>query len=704
MKRILFLFLFSFILNYLNVYAQNESNNIDINPNVYLKQAKIYEKAGDIFSAIDMYKSYNEHISDNEKVHVALAKLFLREKNYKEAKKYLFLAYKNNSVKNIYCLFEYARCLQMLGEYENAKTSFVKFAYEARNDEKLKEEIKLAKNFAEGISHVKHIKDSALKVVIKLLDTTINKPHIDLSPIPYKDNKLIWSSLPETKVNYYDINTDTIPVRKFYIAQRKGDTWNNLGEFDTAINNVFFNTGNGAFSHDKKRFYFSRCAKNKDQEMICKLFVSNLEHNEWQKPTQLPDIINSPKTSNSMPSLGISTANTDVLYFVSNRPEGRGGKDIWFSYWDNKKNEWKEPKNCGKKINTILDEITPYYNVDTKTLYFSSEAMQGLGGFDIYKAIGEGKSFGNATNIGYPLNSSYDDLYFVLENNRQRGFFASNRNGGYSLRHENCCDDIYEFVYSDFIDIKLTGKIFGITDSTFFKSIEKEYISNMVLNVAAIDKSEDVKLLYNYPIDLYMIEPETKKELFVKTDFTTLGYYMFDLQQGMDYFVKVKDVNNKIKKINLSTKPITHSDTIVLDAIIVNTFPSRAFTVKNIYYEFAKANLTPVAKTTIDNTIFNILKAYPNIKIEISSHTDSIGTDESNMILSQDRAQSVVDYLINKGINKERLVAKGYGEKHPIAPNTFPNGKDNEEGRQKNRRTEFKIIGQINEEDEINLE
>ena len=681
-------------------YAQND-NSIKMSPGQLLKQAKIAEKSGDIFTAIDYYKIYDEMRPGNPKVQSSLGRLYFREKNYKEAKVYLYNTYKNDPEKNLMDLFNYASCMHSLGEYEDAKHFFNQFVSEAKKSGKYKEEAKLAKTHIEGISSAKILKDSSLNVVITLLDTSINKPHIDFSPIPYEKDKLIFASLPESEIKYYDPETDELPVRKFYLAQRNGDSWKNLGEFDPLINGENVNTGNGAFSYDKNRFYFSRCEKDYNKNIICKIFVSTLENNEWQEPIALPEIVNTPMTSNSMPTTGVSRLHTDVLYFVSDRADGRGGSDLWFTYYDRKKGEWKEPKNCGKKINTIANEITPYYNIETKMLYYSSNGLPGLGGFDIFKTFGEAKSFDGPVNVGYPINSSFDDLYYILDDSRQKGFMVSNRSGGYSLRNENCCDDIYEFIYKDYINIAVTGKIFGITDSLFFKSIEQEYKNEMAISLDVLDQSEEIELLYDYPVNLYMIDKKTGKEMFVKTDFTTPGNYFFNLEQGNDYIISVKDFNKREIRLPFTTKDITRSDTIELDAIIVNTFPEQSFIVQNIYYEFARFDLTSTAKQTIDNTIYKILLAYPEIIVEISSHTDSIDTEYNNMILSQNRAQSVVDYLILKGISPERLVAKGYGENFPIAPNSHPDGRDNPDGRQKNRRTEFKVIGQLESDEEI---
>ena len=689
------------IFNVVFVFSQNKNPDTEtLKPMQVLKKAKIAHKSGDIFSAIDYYKIYNELKPDKPKVLSALGNLYLREKNYNEAKVYLLKSYKSDPKKNYIDLFNYARCLHILSDYEEADKYFNLFITETKRISDLKPYNRLAKDYIEGIAAIPVFVDSPLNVIITLLDTAINKPHIDFSPIPYNKDKLIFASLPEDEIKYYNPDEDILPTRKFYYAQRQEDKWKNLGEWDTTINGVNINTGNGAFSGDKQRFYFSRCEKDFKHNVICKIFVSELKDNEWQEPHELPEIVNMPMTSNTMPTLGVSRKNTDVLYFVSNREEGRGGLDIWYTYFHPRKEEWREPKNCGKRINTIMDEITPYYNIDTKTMYFSSEGHPSMGGFDIYKTFGENKSFEGAQNIGYPINSSFDDLYYILEDSRHRGFFTSNRSGGYSLRHENCCDDIYEFIYRDFINIAVTGEVFGITDSLFFLSIKDEYKANMDLDLDVLDKSDEIELLYDYPVNL-IIKDNQGKEYFVKTSLTSSGSYFFNLEQGKDYIISTKDYNNKEIRLPLTTKGITRSDTLIMDAIMVSTFPSQSFVVKNIYYEFSKAELTDSAKITIDNTIFKILEAYPNLIVEISSHTDSVDTDEFNMQLSQDRAQSVVDYLIDKGINKERLVPKGYGEHYPIAPNTNPDGTDNPEGRQKNRRTEFKVLGQIDEDDEL---
>jgi len=670
-------------------------------PGQIKKYAKLAAESGDIFTAIDFYEIFLKERPGNIKALHELGNLYYREKNYVKAADCLRKSFKGNRDKYILDQYYYAMALKTMGEYLDAEQQFQIFQRYLKKD-KLKDTYgKMAKIHIESFKLIPELQKPTQNIVITHLDSAVNKPHIEFSPIPTEDGKLIYASLKQDKLEYYDPITQKLPVRKFYMAYEKNGKWVNLGEFDKTINGENQNTGNGAFAVNGNKFYFTRCEKSEQNKVICKIFYSVSLHNEWQAPIELGEQINMPFFTSTMPAVGVSKRNTDILYFVSDRPDGRGGLDIWFTAYNDRKNEYETPKNCGKNINTLGNEITPYYNIDTKTLYFSSDLHPGLGGYDVFKSSGEGKQWTAAENLGIGINSSFDDLYYTLTPNRQKGYFVSNRKGTQSIRHENCCDDIFEFVYSDFIVIGVTGQVFGITDSTFFKSIEHDYKEDLHLNIEDVSHNNAIEVLYNYPVSLFMKDKNTGKDLFIKTDSTRNGNYFFNLEQGIDYYITVKDFNRVEKRIDFTTKPITSSDTLVLDAIIVNTIPNQPFVVNNIYYEFGLARLTDKAKTTIDNTIYSLMTKYPQIIVEIRSHTDSVASDEFNMKLSQDRAQSVVDYLIEKGISRDRLVATGFGEAFPIAPNTNPDGTDNPDGRAKNRRTEFRIIGAIEDYSDI---
>ena len=695
-----FFWLILFVSISMSLLGQN--NTKYLKPYQLKKYADIAAKSGDIYTAIDYYEAYNKEHPGRASIQHKLGNLYYRERNYKLAADFLRKAFKGNRKKYVLDQFYYAVCLKNLGNYEKSEQQFRVFLKYVKKDKDKDFQGELAKNQLDFFEQIPNIIGNTQNVIVTHLDSAVNKPHIDFSPIPFGDDQLIYASLKEEELKYYNPVTDELPVRQFYLATYNGSKWKSLGEFNDVINGGGLNTGNGAFSFDGQRFYFTRCEKYTPTRVICQIYRSIKMHNEWQEPQLLGENVNIPYYTSTMPSLGISKKNTDVLYFVSDRTGGKGGLDLWFSVYDERKGEFKKSKNCGRKINTIGSEITPYYNTQTKTLYFSSNHLPGLGGYDVYKSVGGGRQFEEPKNLGFSINSSYDELYYILTSSRKKGYFVSNRPGGFSIRHETCCDDIYEFVYTDFINIAVTGQVYGITDSTFFRSIQSDYKEDMQVNLSDIDdKDEVMDLLYNHPVALYMVDPTTGSELFVLNDSTTSGSYFFPLETEKKYVIKVQDFNRKEKVLEFNTLGITRSDTLILDAIIVNTIPDEPIIVKNVYYEFGMSNLTNTAKQTIEKTIYRIMKNYPNIVIEISSHTDSVSSDELNIRLSQDRAQSVVDYLINKGIDPQRLIAKGYGESNPIANNTNPDGSDNPEGRALNRRTEFRIVGAISDDSEI---
>ncbi len=690
------------IFNVLNGFAQTHqeesTEKSSMRPIHILRNARIAERSGDIFTAIDYYLIYNELKPDRLKIVNKLGLLLHKEKNYPKAKEFLLSSYNADPDRYLINLFYYAQCLHSLAEYDKATKYYELFIEKGRINQELREYVRLARDFADKLKEIQGYKETPLDVIINLLDTTINKPHLEFSPIPYMDNKLIYGSLKEDNLNYYNPLKDELPVRKLYLAENIDGNWKLSGEFDTVINHNKINIGSGAFSHDKKRFYFSRCEKDYNHNNYCKIYVSHLENNEWQEPEALPEIINKPFTINTMPTMGVSRNGTDMLYFVSDRNDGIGGMDIWFSFYDDRKEEWREPRNCGRKINTIGDEITPYYNIETKTLYFSSDGHPGFGGFDVFKSTGEARNWKDVINIGNPINTSYDEQYYILNDDRSRGFFTSNRPEGYSVRHKYCCDDIYEFFYEDYINIAVTGKVFGISDSVFLNSISKQYNKNVSLNIDVDKEKDELEVLYNHPVRLFITDDEAEEDFFIRVDYTKPDFYFYNLEPEKLYYLSVRDCNNIEIRTYFSTRKISLSDTIFLKPIIVNTIPDEPITIEDIYYEFGSARLTQNARSIIRNTIYKIMKDYDNIIVEIAAHTDSIGSKEDNLILSQNRAQNVVDFLIRQGIDARRLRAKGYGEDYPVAPNTNSDGTDNPEGRALNRRTEIRIIGFIEED------
>lgn len=667
-----------FLLSVFTANSQPEETIKRMQPWQTQSFAKAAEREGDIYSAIDYYEYHHKISPGNVKTNYKLAELYLKSRNYEKAEEFFVEVYKVASKKYPLSLYYYSQALMMQGKYDEAKDNFAKFLKEYKKGKDVKIYKTLAINQLNGCDLAKILKDSSLKVVISHLDESVNKAHIDYNPIIVDDNTIWYSSLRAESVQYYDVSDSAkYPLRKFYKATKVNGKWNFIDTLEN-FNDTVFDVGNGAFSVDKTRFYFTKCFKNWKNKTICHLWVSKKNGNEWETPEKLDENINIDNYTSTQPTLGtdLKTGN-DILYFVSDRPGTKGGLDIWYTIYNKQRNSYKTPKKIGTKINTVGNEFSPYYDNNLRNLYFSTDGLPGMGGYDIFKTTGEGTNWTDPVNFGYPVNSQTDDVYFTINDNRKQGFFVSNREGGVSLKHKTCCDDIYEFIFTEFIDIKFIGTLIANKDNSVFRIINER------MGVKTTDQNVDsIKTTLSLN-NGKLIDINSKR-----TD--SLGNCYYNLEVNNNYELRINNFGYFEKVIKISTVGITQSTTL-LDTVIINPIPQKPIPV-NIYYDFDKYNLTKQAKNTIDSTLLIVLEEIPNVLVELSSHTDSKGEDEYNKELSQKRAESVVDYLIKKGIDKNRLIAKGYGEEKPIAPNENPDGSDNELGRDKNRRTEFKFV------------
>ena len=660
-----------------------------------LKQfAKSAERANDAFTAIFYYEKYRELKPNNQAVNYQLAELHRQVRNYNQAKELYKKISKEADKKYPLALFYHAQMLKATGEYDDAIIKFKKFrrGYDGKDEKVFK---KIARAEMAGCDSAKSIINNPLDVAVEDLNSTINGPHIELSPISIDAETFIYSSLRVDSLVYFtDDNADTaIPVRQFYVAQKEGLDWNGGNLMVGNINIPGVETGNGVISPDGNRFYFTRCNRNWQGEVICALYRSTKENDQWTKIEKLPPLINDPNYTSTQPAIG-RTAKSDreIIFYVSNRPEGKGGLDIWYTVWDHNKNKYSRPRNLGSRINTVADEMTPFYSMTTRTLYFSSRGLPGIGGYDIFSAFGERRKWTNVKNIGYPINSSYDDLYFSISKKEEDGFFVSNR----PVSHDNitCCDDIFYYRWNDFIRITVTGRIYPFEQDRFGR---KQDLSGFDF----MNPDESVEPMENAQIALYKLDKELDEYVFLNR-YTTGedGKYYFTLQPDEEYEFKMEGFQYFDEKMYLSTEFFNFSDTIAMPPTWVNVLTDKPIVLADIYYEFNSSELSGRAKNILDTTLLVLLKEAPEFIVEIGSHTDSIGEAKYNLELSQERANSVVNYLISRGIPTNRLVAKGYGAMKPVAPNYLPDGSDNAEGREKNRRTEFRIVGTVGAQEE----
>jgi outer membrane protein OmpA-like peptidoglycan-associated protein/tetratricopeptide (TPR) repeat protein len=406
--------------------------------------------------------------------------------------------------------------------------------------------------------------------------------------------------------------------------------------------------GTPSLNETGKRMYFTRWYKQ-GSKTVHAIYYSDLIDKEWSAPKKMNGNVNADGFNSIQPFV---TADGLRLFFASNKPGGQGGDDIWVSYLDFN-GDAVNSTNLGSTVNTSFDEEAPYYDQPNKKLIYSSKGFIGLGGFDFFESFSKLDKWSEPKNMGYPMNSAKDDLYYLPNHDDANKFYVS------SDRESDCCLGLFE-------------------------AVDKRHIlSGLVIDCDTHKPLEGAKVSF---IDT--LTKDTIKQMVV----SKTGRYAFDVTTKRPYSLRLERGCYFAKNVPVTASGTMRNDTLYNPDICLQAYtPDKPIVIKNILYDFNKATLRPESKLVLD-TLIIVLKDNPKIKVELGAHTDSIGSDKYNDKLSQARAQSCVDYIILKGIDKGRIYAKGYGKRKPIAPNSLPNGKDNPAGRQLNRRTEFKVL------------
>ncbi len=414
--------------------------------------------------------------------------------------------------------------------------------------------------------------------------------------------------------------------------------------------NINSNDNEGAQALDSKYrvMYFTRCPIIKDKEVNCKILTTKKKGRGYDKPIVLdlvPDTI----------TVGHPTISKDglSLYFSSNLSGGYGGKDIWAVHRKSKRAEWGEPVNLGPDLNSPGDEMFPFIH-DDGILYFSSNGHVGMGGLDIFLALYKDDHWGNVSNIKYPINSEGDDFSIIFEGVSNAGYFTSNRKGGKGG------DDIYQFVSPDLV-YTLQGVVIDF---------------------------DSRKILVGAKVVLVGDDGTSEEQI---TD--EVGSYFFQLRPNTNYDITASMPKYLGDNGQETTVGLEKSEDLVHDFELRSI--KKPIELPNILYDLDKWDLRSESKVSLDKLVKTLVDN-PNIIIKIMSHTDSRADHRHNDQLSQNRAQSVVDYLIEEGIEQGRLEAKGYG-KHRLLITDAKIAKmktedEKEASHQKNRRTEFEVL------------
>lgn len=336
-----------------------------------------------------------------------------------------------------------AQILKSKGQYKEAKKWFTKFSKIKPKKQRFDVQYYITKSKMEieACDLAQLLIKNPVLPAVEHLDTNINSKVSEYAAFE-KDSTLYFSSV-RTVGKKRDINE--VSFSKIYRSEFRKQKWQKVKAMDTSINATYLHNANTCFSKDYKQMIVSRCTARNATEYTCELYVSLFLNGKWKPLIKMEEPLNLVGYNTTQPCFG-EIDGKPVLFFASNRPGGEGNLDIWYSY-KNPDNSFSEPINAGKKVNSPDDDITPWYISDQKTLYFSSTWHNGLGGFDIFKSTltADSTRFSEPQNAGYPINSSYNDIYYSVNKTGDRVYLSSNRVGSFFENKLNCCNDIYRF-------------------------------------------------------------------------------------------------------------------------------------------------------------------------------------------------------------------------------------------------------------------
>ncbi len=619
-------------------------------------------EAGEYYDAIDLFKdAYSRTNRSDQAARTDLvfmiAECYRITNDPRNAETWYRLAVRS-TYSRPEALFKYAATLKKNGKYQQAITEFRNYKQVAPGDARADQEIRACELADEWLKNPDAYQIEELK--------DLNSRDQDFGPAYARDDYgVIWftssrddaagsKSHGATGQNFTDIFESRID---------KKSKWSTPVPVD--IINSEFEEGTPSFSADFREVYFTMCEAGKREQKGCAIMYSERSGDGWSRPVNtgiLPDSVVA-----AHPAL---SPDGSALYFVSDIKGGFGAKDIYYVTRTGDGNSWSDPVNLGPDINTAGEELFPFVR-DDGSLYFASDGHIGMGGLDIFRAVRQPDDSWVVQNMRAPINSSADDFAITFETENERGIFSSSRKGRGN-------DELYSFEMPP-LRFNVTGLVKDEKDGT--------PVAAAVVQLIASDGSN--------------LQAETG----------TAGDFRFALKPEVDYiFLASKRgyLNGKEKETTRSQeKSRDYMVTILLTAI------DEPIELPNIFYDFGKWDLRPESMVSLDKLV-ETLNDNPNVTIELMSHTDSRDTEEYNLDLSQKRAQAVVSYLIEKGIESERLSPKGYGESGPKVVDQLTNSQypflkagtvlteqyinsltteeQKEIAHQINRRTEFRVL------------
>ncbi len=515
-----------------------------------------------------------------------------------------------------------------------------------------------------------------VNVEIQNFGPGVNSHFAESAPLVSSDGEtLIFTS--NSTSDEFQIKSGT-NLEDIYISHKAGATWGRPEKI-SAVLNTKYNDAAASLSPDGKTLFLYYESGEGD------IYTSTFQNESWSNPLPLNKFINHPLYREGSACL---SPDGKKLYFTSNRPGGRGGFDIYVSQLD-PKGQWGRPSNLGSAINTRGNEESPFMHADGVSFYFSSNGHPNLGDNDIFKSEIKNGKWIRPENLGFPINSSEHDGFFTLSSGKKTGYFSALREGGLGetdlywirfLEHKEMPMDANEGI----VQGNLEDEDVGIATPDFVDPIvklraEKNIITMLRGTIVDVNTSQPLSATVS------LVDNKSNRKL-AKITSTASGYFELTIPHGGNFGVTTEKPGYLFHSINFDLPEISSYQEVDTEIKLEKIQVGSKVVLKNTFFDVGKSEIKPESLTELKN-IRNLLRQHPLLRVQINGHTDNTGHEATNLVLSLKRAASVIEYLVNLGIERNRMEAKGYGSARPLVSNDDESG-----GRQINRRTEIEII------------
>lgn len=638
-------------------------NQIKTGDKYYLQGPGIYHLA------IDEYQKANAFNPSNALLNYKIGRCYLPDNDKTNAIKYLEKAIDiderislEKEYNDVHLLL--ARAFHMDYQFEKAIEQYKKHESNL-TPEYLANEAAQIDKYIDECTMAKSLVDKPSRVFVDNLGEMVNSAYPDYRPLVVpEENMIIFTSARENTTGEKR-DEDSYYFEDVYATYYENGTWTlPQNSYDLNSNNHDATAG---ISSDGSILYIYKSSGGN------KLYESYLQKGTYSYPERMDNNINE-GTKQSSASLSFDKT---TLYFTSKRDEGYGGQDIYMVKKD-AKNRWMEPVNLGAAINTPYDEEGVFIASDEKSIFFSSKGHNSMGGFDIFRSDFKDGRWSNPVNLGHPINTPEDDVFFTLAANGQRGYYSSKKKDGYGNH------DIYMITFleaSKPLKLHEEDMLFAYNSKSIGPVLAPKIEQNTVLEGIILDENNLM------PVQATIeITDNNNGEIMASFESnSTSGSYLITLKPGKNYGITVSCPEYMFHSENFNIDEDAEARRITKDILMKKMEVGTKIVLNNIFFDFNKATLSNESVAELDR-LTKLMNDSPSLIIEISGHTDNVGSSTYNQKLSGERANAVVDYLLREGVPSVRMVSKGYGMEQPIAENSTT------EGRQLNRRTEFKIL------------